>query len=280
MILDRKQVKWAVSTAIAALSLASAYLVYAWLSIDGFRSRSTVGLGFGVLALGIFVFECLLSLRKRFSVYLAGRVQMWLRAHLWLGLLSFLLVLLHAGFRWGTGLAAGLMWLIVIVVLSGVIGVALQNYLPRRMQELVEKETVFAEIPHVITTLRAKADERLRMITQFAEVAGAAQAIETIQARYRQEIRPYLEDKIPHSANTLFRTPELIRGYFGHLSLVTPPPFHDTLDTLESICEERRQLAVQRMLHNWLHGWLLVHVPLSFALLVLTFAHAILALRY
>jgi hypothetical protein len=49
---------------------------------------------------------------------------------------------------------------------------------------------------------------------------------------------------------------------------------------LEAICEERRELAQQKRLHHWLHGWLLVHVPLSLALLLLSAAHAVLALRY
>jgi hypothetical protein len=31
---------------------------------------------------------------------------------------------------------------------------------------------------------------------------------------------------------------------------------------------------LQTKLHHWLHGWLLIHVPFSFALLVFTFWHA------
>ena len=42
------------------------------------------------------------------------------------------------------------------------------------------------------------------------------------------------------------------------------------LNDLESIVTERRQLEHQRSLHHWLHFWLMVHVPLSYALTVLT----------
>jgi hypothetical protein len=49
---------------------------------------------------------------------------------------------------------------------------------------------------------------------------------------------------------------------------------------LENICEEERQLIRQRRLHAWLHGWLLTHIPLSFALLVLAIIHIVTALRY
>ena len=55
---------------------------------------------------------------------------------------------------------------------------------------------------------------------------------------------------------------------------------HESVAELESICEERRQLADQKRLHHWLHGWLLIHVPLSLALLLLGAVHAVIALRY
>jgi hypothetical protein len=55
---------------------------------------------------------------------------------------------------------------------------------------------------------------------------------------------------------------------------------HEALHDLEVMCEERRQLARQRRLHRWLHGWLLVHVPLSYALLLLSAVHAFQSLRY
>ncbi len=51
-------------------------------------------------------------------------------------------------------------------------------------------------------------------------------------------------------------------------------------DFLAALCEESRQLEVQMRLHRWLHGWLFVHAPISFALLVLTAFHIWFALSY
>jgi len=39
-------------------------------------------------------------------------------------------------------------------------------------------------------------------------------------------------------------------------------------------------LTRQARLHRWLHAWLLVHVPLSIALILLGAVHAVVALRY
>jgi hypothetical protein len=59
-----------------------------------------------------------------------------------------------------------------------------------------------------------------------------------------------------------------------------PAAAHATLDDLEDICDEARQLRKQEQLHHWLHGWLLVHIPLSLALILLGGVHAVMALRY
>ena len=56
--------------------------------------------------------------------------------------------------------------------------------------------------------------------------------------------------------------------------------YRSLLDQLASLCEERRLLAEQQRLWFWMHSWLLVHVPLSAALLVLTAAHIFAGLYY
>ena len=63
-------------------------------------------------------------------------------------------------------------------------------------------------------------------------------------------------------------------------NLKPPPPLHRAALELEEICEERRQLKEQRRLHFWLHGWLFVHAPISFLLLLLVFWHAFVTLFY
>ncbi len=45
-------------------------------------------------------------------------------------------------------------------------------------------------------------------------------------------------------------------------------------------CDERRRMDLQSRLHHWLHGWLLVHVPTSFLLLLMTIWHAWITVFY
>src|ERR1700674_4847251 len=127
MILDRRQSSWAAGTSAGAVISLAAYIGYAVLSPDGARGGSLMGLFFAAMGTGAIVFECLLSLRKKYPASPLGRVKTWLSAHVWLGLLSFLLILEHSGFRWGHGLAGLLMWLFAVILASGLFGVALQN---------------------------------------------------------------------------------------------------------------------------------------------------------
>jgi len=76
----------------------------------------------------------LLWLRKKFRVVRVGRAKLWMKAHIWLGLLCVPLLVLHSGFRgWNLALAGILMAVLLIVIASGVWGLALQQILPTIM---------------------------------------------------------------------------------------------------------------------------------------------------
>ncbi len=323
MILDRTHRSWILGCGGVALVSSLVYMVYSMQAPNGPTGGSVIGLAFAFAGTAVIVFECLLSLRKKYPASPLGGVQTWLKAHVWLGLLSFLLILFHAGFHWGRGVAALIMWLFFLITISGIYGMALQSYIPRRMTELVRRETLYEQIPDVIRSLRLEADERVEFLTadlgveepaeeelfhaggkKFyfdpAQRKSAAEKVEAererrksspqieieedasraMRAHYLQEIRPYLESRPSGFARRLFPTAAAVSAYFQHLRTIMPVAAHDVLHDLESVCEERRELAVQERLHHWLHGWLLIHAPLSMAFLVLTLIHAVLSLRY
>src|SRR5438067_5585519 len=120
-----------------------------------------LGLVFGAISLGIFVFAALLSLRKKIPLWRVGTVQRWLRAHIWLTLLTIPLVILHSGFRLGGPMTTLLMALFAIVMVSGIYGLVLQHLMPRLMKERLPAETVFEQIPHIRAQL-AVAAEKMR----------------------------------------------------------------------------------------------------------------------
>ena len=95
---------------------------------------------------------------------------------------------------------------------------------------------------------------------------------------YWNKVRPYLTD--PEIQGAELADPLRSGETFEALRRLLAPATHGVLDDLENICEEERQLSRQIRIYRWLHVWLLVHVPLSIALLVLGAIHAVVALRY
>src|SRR5260370_8304896 len=84
-----------------------------------------------------------------------------MRGNLWLGFLALPMILFHGGLHFGCQLTRVLMWLLIITVLSGVFGAALQHYIPRVMTTDVPLETIYDEISRVRTLLRQAADRAI-----------------------------------------------------------------------------------------------------------------------
>jgi hypothetical protein len=95
---------------------------------------------------------------------------------------------------------------------------------------------------------------------------------------YFDEVWPYL--KTESRRTRLLSDAKRTSAAFAGLRTFLPASAHPALEDLEEICDEARQLAQQEQLHRLLHGWLLVHIPISLALILLGAVHALMALRY
>jgi hypothetical protein len=282
--IDSTHRAWLVASAVILGVSAVLYAIYRVPASAGSMGGTAMGLAFGILGFAFMIFAGLLGARKKVPVWRVGRAQMWMRGHLWLGLLSLPLILFHAGFHSGGPLTTVLMWLLVIVVVSGLFGAILQHYLPTVMTREAPLETIYEEMEHVNAQLRHEAAELVEGAgARTAEdKEGVTIAVEEqaapLQRFFAQELRPYLENSAARRGP--LADASLAERSFAQLKRLLPPELHDTVDDLEDICEEHRQLARQARLHRWLHGWLLVHIPLSLALLLLGAVHAVIAWRY
>jgi hypothetical protein len=273
--IDHTHRKWLGASLIILGASTAMYVPYAVRAPSGPRGGSPLGLTFGIIGSAFMIFAGLLAGRKKFPIWRLGRAQSWMRGHLWLGLLSLPIIFFHAGFRFGGSLTTVLMVLVITVVGSGVFGALLQHSMPNMMTTQVPSETIFEQIQHVRDQLVAQADET----TATAESASTAeQSAAPLVDFYRREMRPFLESR--GKKHQLLSNPDRSRSTFEGLRMLLPLGLQDAATRLEQICEEERQLRRQSLLHHWLHGWLMLHIPLSFALLLLGVVHAITALRY
>jgi len=306
MLIDRTHRRWFIGS-VAGLVIASAiYVPYALRAPAGPRGGSAIGLMYGSVGFAFMLFAGLLGLRKKFPIWRIGRAQTWMRGHLWLGLLTFPLILMHGGFHFGGTLTRVLMWLFILVYASGIVGAALQHFMPRLHTSRLPMETIYEQIDHVTRQL---VEEARRIVEETCAAlegdVGSASEQQRAQAaaaganwdvtvatglavdeQASSELRRLLHDEIEpflaHSGTHKFRIGKgaVAHALFQQLRVLLPANLHANIDDLENICEEKRQLDEQSRLHKILHGWLLVHIPLSYAVLLLGAWHAVAALRF
>jgi hypothetical protein len=142
------------------------------------------------------------------------------------------------------------------------------------------------------TALRPIAATSVPLRTSAAVSAGASAAVAAapeiillneeesapLRRFYLEEMRKLLENP-RHHGQRLADAAKASSAFAG-LRTLLPATAHTTLSDLEDICDEARQLTRQERLHRWLHAWLLLHIPLSLALILLGAVHAVIALRY
>src|SRR5262249_40500583 len=169
---------------VAALSLVPALACWIAASLGWFPlPTGSVGVGFwfGVAAAGIILFEMLLSARKRLLrgqhelLFLPlGRPRTWMMLHIWLGLAAVPRAIIHSGYKFaGPGSVSGWTMLTFLVVsASGVWGLALQQFLPRRIFDEVADETIAAEIETVTERDIAETEQMLRKLAEETAFAG------------------------------------------------------------------------------------------------------------
>jgi len=293
MRIDRQARHWIFWCAVILLVATVAYIVYAKNTPGGPTGGSWPGLVYGGVGSAAMLVAILLGARKRFRWMQFGRVFYWTQAHVWLGLLSYPLILFHAGFSLGGPLTFALMVIFTIVFVTGIIGLVLQQILPQYLMREVPEETLDRQIPHVLMMIREEAEsianpiraERESAAAEAMEASGGVATAATKSAAsdpfysfYSAQVVPFLQDKF--RADSPLASDSAAETQFSLWRIQLSPDLHPAVDRLQQLVKERRQLQRQRRIHWWLHSWLILHVPLSYALLVLGTIHGIMAFRY
>lgn len=292
MIFDRSTWKehraWFWFSIVAVLSLIASYFFYAR-AFDGHVSGGSLpGLIYGTFALLLMIFSALLGLRRRFPHWRIGRASLWLKAHLWFSFLILPLLFFHSGFMAGGFLTIALWLLTALVFVSGILGMILQQYLPRLMTDTVSMETIYDQIPHVLGQILYNADVKVAQAvgslgfelvppeglapTKIKEITPDESA-QQWKSLYLKHIRFFLEPSFP--LRKKYAQARELQGWLKSLKPSLAASFHPALEDIFALLEEKRQLETQRLLHHILHSWLFVHVPTSYLLLALSIVHAV-----
>jgi len=309
MKLDRSHTPWAIIIGAITLVCAALYLgahsadgripllripLPAWL-LDAASPRNTVGakplgLTFGIAAFLIFLFASALGVRKKRRLWRIGNVQVWLKAHIWLTILTIPLVLFHCGFHLGGLHTSILFWLYAVVMVSGFFGLGMQHFLPHIMMERLPREWVYEQIPNVraATFEGALAFTKQLEDSMKAQPAAAAGGTATLTAAdpsariilefMRGDLMPFLADR--RAKRTRLAERRTSDEVLKLLRVNVSDSYRPQVDEIKAWCDDHRAMAYQEHLHHWLHGWLVVHVPISFVLLVWTVWHIFITFTY
>ncbi len=300
MLIDRQSRPWIIITIVLFVAATALYFPYARAQLHGPTGSSWQGITYGIVGTAFITFAMLLSFKKRVRTMRIGRAYWWMQGHVWLGLLAYPVILYHAGLRFGPsyGLTWWLMWLFTFIVVSGIVGVVLQNIVPTKMLRDLPLETIYEQAEHVTAGLQAEAagivehcgaQQEEDAFNRDAVPAGGAVATlshttalgrgqQALRDFYTTDVQPFLQEKLAGNSRLMNLT--TATATFDSVRLALPKELHEHLGDLQSIVDERRQIARQKKLHHLLHGWLLIHVPLSFAMMVLAVVHIVVALRY
>lgn len=280
---------------------------------------SVSGLACGIAAGLVIVFEMLLWPRKTFRRLRLIPAKYWMAAHIWFGIASLPLAIAHCGLHLGGWLPASLMVLFVLTILSGLYGLAMQNFLPKWMLWNLPAETIYSQIDYVAKVTVDDARQALLASCGRRMTGEGKSATDPLPELIPASSEPIVIGALRGSGKTSGRSlittkfrdssadaeplwtafdelqPYLLDGkraetpvtsrageaqYFQTLRGACGPDSEQIVGMLQSFCNQRRQFDIQQTCHRWLHAWLPVHIGVSVAVTVLLAMHVYTALKY
>jgi len=254
----------------SVLFLVVATLIYLWDSpVGGANGGTFYGYTLGIISTAAIVFLMWYGIRKRSYHSYRTTLKGWLSAHVWIGVSLLALVPLHAGMRMGWNVHSLAYILMTIVIVSGIWGAINYKTLAPQIEShrgsnnlktFIEQMHIDAE--KISALCRGKSDELLSLRNKL-EVILPAKLHHLLFRRHPMNLP---ESEV---VQALGRLPESERA--------------DGL-TLVGLCEKKRNLCltIQREIRTAakLKLWLLVHLPISFALVAAVLIHIFSVLFY
>ncbi len=262
--------RWLLSLATLALGLALALV--AWLGANALRP---VGLYTGWLLLGLVLLLTFFNARKKLPFLPILNASTWLQIHVYAGWITCFVFLLHTGARLPGGRLETLLWVcFIFVAASGVFGLWLSRWLPPRLARSGES-LIYERIP----LLRHRLETEAKALVHQAETETKSTTLADFYVRvmggyfvrHPALLASLAGDEAEH--HDVKRELAALRRFLNEREIVLA-------DQLEVLLEAKRNLDCQLAGQRLLKLWLLVHIPLTYGLLVLAGAHVWLVLQY
>jgi hypothetical protein len=265
-----RYLKWSLAIVLLALGL---YIFHE--PAFGEANGGTL-LGYILGGFGAFLILWLMwfGVRKRQYGGKGASVEDWLSAHVYLGLALIVIATLHTGFQFGWNVHTLAYVLMMVVILSGVVGLFMYLNVPELMTNNRRGMTL-SQIMREIADLDAECREAALGLGDEINriILAAAQETRIGGGLIRQlsgddpdcPTQAVIRD-VKHLADNA--PPEQSEGFRSLLALLARKE--------DLLARARRDVRYQGMLDIWLY----LHVPLSFALLGTLIAHVVAVFFY
>jgi hypothetical protein len=260
--LRHKRFRW---LKIALLLSLAASLAYALVDVQPRpNGGSWLGYPLGTIGALLILWLTMLGLRKRAMTRGRWSLKAWTSAHVYLGLSLVVIATLHAGFQFGLNVHTLAYALMMLVILSGIYGIAVYSTLPDSLSDNRAEMTR----PQMIDAV-AKIDQQLQAAAQ--PLSGEDAAIVRLslsEDAFRGGLIRRLSGRYPNCRNAKALKAMRARA-------AADPAAAKVVDLLErksaALGRIRRHLRIRALLEIWLY----VHVPLTFATIAALAAHIV-----
>lgn len=262
-----------IATGLCVLAVGVYFVTAAQLS-EPPSGGSWIGYTLGVISAGLIVWLSLLGVRKRVISSGHYSLKAWVSAHVYLGLSLTVLATLHTGFQFGWNVHTLAYVLMMLVIVSGALGIWAYATLPQRLHgnrgEITRKQMIEG-----IESL----DKQIHEAAQPLDRAAAALARQSIE---ETEMGGGFLIRLTNSYDSCANRRALAR------MKALPPPTSavqaEAMTKVEQLMQQKADtLALARrqmQITAFLEGWLFVHIPATIALLAALTAHIVSVFAY
>jgi len=229
----------------------------------------------GWLLLVLVLFLALYNGRKKLSMVPLGTAAAWLQWHIYLGFLAVLIFAMHVQWSIPNGMLERILALFFVAVAgSGLIGL----YISRRYARMLTRQTeevVLERIPRFIAELRAQ-----------AEAVVLESAVDTGSSSIADYYSSHLADFFAGPRNMWLHLQGSRRASFALMAdLDVMMRYLDDkemvyADRMRHLVERKDQLDYAHALQSVLKGWLFVHIPATYGMILLALVHLLLVYAF
>lgn len=262
---------------LALLLCAACVAAYVWHepSTSQLKPYGGTWLGYtlGTIAAVLIVWLMLLGVRKRSYSSTLGSVQGWTSAHVFLGGSLIVIATLHCAFEFGWNIHTLAYALMVLVVGSGMFGVFSYLLYPARITNNLAGETLDSLLFKMSELDRKCRRIALELPDEFNALVMKASADAVRHADSGKSLRPWWLGG--RGRNRLGESRDALLAMGSSLSGAQVRVNEQLVSEMTRLVSVTERVRLEFRLRALLKGWLVLHVPMSFALLAALTAHVI-----